>query len=241
MKKELWLRLRNYRFDHVVPDHLMDRVAAVFGGSDASTRAFASKVARKLGWTNRFALRAVEEYKKFVYLGISSGTNVTPPKVIDQVWHEHLLFTRAYRDFCRDVLRKEFDHNPELLATDAQTDVYHEQYAATLALYRAEFNVKPPADIWGTPKFKPGKSRTEYDSSTLPSDSDTPLYLQFSSDSSSGHTMAEFGGGGGFSGGGGEDSWSDSAADSTASDSGSSDSGSCSGGSGCSSSCGGGE
>ena len=28
------------------------------------------------------------------------GFGVTPSKVIDQVWHEHILFSRAYRDFC---------------------------------------------------------------------------------------------------------------------------------------------
>ena len=255
MKKETWLRLRNYHFDHLVPDHLMDRVAARFGGTDASTKAFANKIARKLGWTTRFALRAIDEYKKFVYLGITGDFSVTPPRVIDQVWHEHLLFSRAYRDYCRDVLGRDFDHNPELMATDEQTGVFQAQYAATIALYRSEFNVAPPEDIWGTPKFTPSdatespKRLTQRDADVGASspDDDLPLYMLFDSTGSemhSHHGMMEFGGGGGFHGGGGGHSWGDTTNDASGTDGGSdgsSDGGSsCSSGSGCSSSCGGG-
>ena len=106
MKKELWIRLRDYHFDNLVPPHLTDRVAAVFGGVDAPTQAFASKLSRKHGWTARFARHAIREYKKFVYLGVTNTIKVTPSKVIDVVWHEHLLFSRPYREFCDDVLER---------------------------------------------------------------------------------------------------------------------------------------
>ena len=111
-KKDLWLRLKAYHFNHLVPPHLWQRVAETFGGEDSSTKAFAGKIARKLEWNSRFALRAIKEYKKFIYLGAVSDFVVTPSKIIDQVWHEHVLFTRAYRDFCTDVLGFSFDHNP---------------------------------------------------------------------------------------------------------------------------------
>ncbi len=42
MKKDLWIRLRDYHFDNLVPPHLTDRVVAVFGGVDAPTQTFAS-------------------------------------------------------------------------------------------------------------------------------------------------------------------------------------------------------
>ena len=240
MKKELWLRLKHYHFDHLVPDHLLDRVTARFGGTDPSTKAFANKIARKLEWTTRFTLRAIDEYKKFVYLGVISEVNVTPPRIIDQVWHEHLLFSRGYREFCRDVLQRDFDHNPELLPSEEQTEVFHSQYDATLALYHREFGVIPPADFWGTPKF----ARRDDDAAivsllyaTSDGGHDTPLCQCFEGAVGS---FAEFGGGGAFSGGGGESSWGDSSPDSSTSDSSSDSGGSCSGGSSCSSSCGGG-
>jgi hypothetical protein len=208
-------------------------------------------VAGKLGWRLPFALRAIHEYKKFVYLGVVSGRGVTPPKVIDQVWHEHLLFTRAYRDFCRDVLGRDFDHNPELLKTTSQTDVFKAQYDETLTLYFLEFNKEPPEDIWGMPKFASAlphaksqskKPQRPVDSPISSTDSTmyepAPLHTFFGDDANSSGSSDSFemGGGGGFSGAGSGDSWSD-ASDGNSSGS---DGGSDGGGSGCSSSCGGG-
>lgn len=237
MKKDLWLRLRKYHFADIVPPHMWDQVAAAFGGADASTKAFASKIARKHGWTTRFALRAIDEYRKFVFLGVTADFIVTPSKVIDTVWHEHLLFTRAYREYCRDVLRREFDHHPELMPTDEQTSVYAQQYAATLARYQREFHVIPPDDIWGTTKFRRDRESTPGDSAVaVTGDGDAPLYTLFDGHGDTpGHVdMPEFGGGGGFSGGGGGTDFSDAnQADGGAGDSGGD------GGSGCSSGCGG--
>jgi hypothetical protein len=244
MKRDLWLRLRAYHFENLVPLHMLDHVVAAFGGGDASTRAFANKLARKLGWSSSFARRAIEEYRKFVYLGVVSDFSVTPPKVIDQVWHEHILFSRAYREFCRDVLRHDFDHNPELLPSDQQIELYEAQYHATLDLYHAEFNTTPPIAFWGTPKFdrdpqrKPtAKARETTPAATQASGGDSlPLYLQFDGHGgTSGHyDMPEFHDGGGFSGAGGGSEWGEAGGDSGG------DSGGDAGGSSCSSGGGGG-
>ncbi|MBL0170506.1 MAG: hypothetical protein IPP90_07180 [Gemmatimonadaceae bacterium] len=242
MKRDLWLRVRQYHFADIVPTQLWGRVAEAFGGTDASTKAFASKIARKHVWSTHFALRAIDEYRKFVFLGVTGDGIVTPSKVIDTVWHEHLLFTRAYREFCRDVLQRDFDHHPELMPSEEQTGVYAQQFEATLARYRAEFNVRPPWDIWGTPKFKRDDATAQADSGAAVGSGDVPLYQQFDGHGDTpGHfDMPEFNAdssGGGFSGGGGGSDWGD--AHGTDSDSGSGDSGS-DGGSGCSSGCGGG-
>ena len=247
MKKELWLRLRQYHFDHLAPPNMLEKVTSAFGGADASTKAFAHKLARKLGWRPAFAFRAIEEYKRFLYLGVISESVVTPSRVIDQVWHEHLLFTRGYREFCRDVLLRDFDHNPELVPSETQTAVFKAQFDATIELYREEFNVEPPPQIWGETKFDadaragatPRKKRNDI---TATGDSaDAPLHTLFTSDGggSSDSGSFDFGGGGGFSGAGGGSDWggASDAADSGSSDSGSSDGG----GSSCSSGCGGGE
>ena len=248
MKKDLWLRLNAYHFDGIVPAQMADRVAALFGGSDASTKAFASKLSRKLGWTPGFALRAIAEYKRFVFLGNLGSLNVTPSRVIDQVWHEHLLFSRAYREFCGAVLGRDFDHNPELIPANDQTDVFQSQYLETLDAYRTEFNAEPPADIWSVPKFKtsaavdsravkqPKRSRPDRWAD------DTPLHVYFGESGGSGDdsSHAGFGGGGEFSGGGASREWGgDSSSHDHGDSGGSSDSGD-GGGSGCSSSCGGG-
>ncbi|WP_053333916.1 glycine-rich domain-containing protein [Gemmatimonas phototrophica] len=239
MKKELWLRLRAYQFANLVPPDLWNKVAEAFGGGDASTRAFASKIARKHGWTTSFALRAIAEYRKFVFLGVTGDVVVTPSKVIDTVWHEHVLFTKAYREFCRDVLQRDFDHHPELLATESQTALFAQQYDATLERYEVEFRVPPPVAIWGTPKFpREASAARRPQPATATDGGDVPLYAHF--DGLGGtpghHDMPEFGGGG-FSGGGGGDDWGNEGAGGD----GGGDSGGDGGGSGCSSGCGGGD
>jgi hypothetical protein len=236
-KAELWKRLRAYRFENLVPPQLVDKLATLFEG-DASTRAFAGKLGRKVGWDMRYALRAIEEYKRFLYLGMVSDFYVTPPKAIDKVWHEHLLFTRAYREFCRDVLGRDFDHAPELLPVQEQTEEFHAQYAATLSLYFDEFHSPPPFEIWGAPKFgmhagsvkaapRKKERRTRADDGSVYYDG-SPLHISVDSSDLWSEGFEGFGGGGGFSGAGSSGDYS--AADASSGD----------GGSGCSSGCGGG-
>ncbi|MDB5194453.1 MAG: hypothetical protein JWN50_467 [Parcubacteria group bacterium] len=210
-KKELWTKLRNYHFDHIVPSHLWDHVVQTFGGTDASTRAFADKIARKTGWSISFVLRAIEEYKKFVYLGVTSRYSVTPSKGVDVIWHEHILFSKAYRQFCEEILGQDFDHAPELVPTPDQTGIFSAQFVHTLDLYKAEFNMEPPADIWGTSKFDRSKVKEgDFEpkkkkdlESVVYADDEIPLFMQFGgADGGTAHTHAEFGGGGGFGGGG---------------------------------------
>lgn len=99
------------------------------------------------GWDRAYALRAVEEYKKFVCLAMVANHQVTPSDQVDQVWHLHLLFSEAYwNDFCPRVLGRPLHHHP---ATGGQgeRERFHQQYLATLASYQRSFG-KPPLDLW---------------------------------------------------------------------------------------------
>lgn len=237
-KKELWLRLHHYHFENLVPAGLWNQVQAKFGKSNPSTYAFAQKLATKQGWKSSLALQAVLEYKKFVYLGVVSEFIVTPSQIIDQVWHQHILFSKAYRIFCTEVIEYDFDHHPELLPNQSETEVYQSQYLDTLRLYHHEFGLLPPEAIWGNPKFgsiqipegmllskKKDLASADSDGSYTYNDP-VPLYTYF--DSGDQDAPSESFGGGAFGGAGAGDSWSDSSDSSS----------SCSS---CSSSCGGGD
>lgn len=231
-KKELWLKLKAYHFNHIVPPDMWSYINSLFSGKDASTKAFADKISRKHGWKNSFTLEAIHEYKKFVYLGVISTFPVTPSKIIDVVWHEHLLFTKAYRAFCTEVIENDFEHNPELIAQDEQTEKFAMQYIQTLQLYLKEFGIDAPDNIWSLPKFNEKQLQTimefyrkkelkENEPSSIIIGNDGTLVSFFE-----GESLTEFGGGDfGGSGAGG---------DFTDGDSGDS-------GSSCSSGCGGGD
>lgn len=239
-KKELWLNIANYHFDHLVPANLLDIIVAKFSGEHASLKAFADKLARKLNWDRDFAMKAIWEYKKFVYLGVISDFSVTPSKIIDQVWHEHLLFTNGYRTFCEDVIQYNFAHHPELIPLSSQTNIFKVQYFKTLKLYKAEFGADPPSSIWDDTKFKLKKRIIEKyandsvmsSSSTSYTNDDTLVSMYPDSNENTFDFSS-----GDFGGAGASGSWNDSDADSSDSDSGSDGCSSCS--SSCGSSCGG--
>ncbi|MCC7297299.1 MAG: hypothetical protein IT244_03105 [Bacteroidia bacterium] len=206
-KKELWQKLFSYHFEQLVPTHLWDEIAAKFGGENPFTLAFADKLCRKYEWKKQFALKAIWEYKKFVFLGVISEFKVTPSSIIDQVWHEHLLFSVGYRKFCKDVIEHEFDHHPELTPSDTQTEAFQAQYYQTLVLYETEFGMQAPQDIWGNTKFKApadtaAKKETYTSTSDVSSDSGTLVSMCNTQES----IDLEFEGGG-FDGGGAGGSW----------------------------------
>jgi len=231
-KRELWERIRNYKFNDLVPKSTLEDIIELLGGKNASVRAFANKIMKKHRLPRAFTFRAIEEYKKFVYLGVISDFIVTPSKYIDLIWHEHLLFSKAYREFCNEVIHYQFDHQPELVTTNDQTELFTIQYLETLDLYRKEFGMEPPENIWGTPKFDKERiaetrsKKKSYDGSVGPDfSSDEPLFLHY--DGNFDHEFSGFDGGD-FGGAGAGGDWGGDS---------SGDSGSCSS---CSGGCGGG-
>jgi hypothetical protein len=88
---------------------------------------------------------AAGELKRFLALPlIFPGTMIFPPTRIDACWHEFILYTAHYRQFCREMLGREyFDHNPQPPIDPLQDGPMH-----TLALYRRAFG-PPPMYMWG--------------------------------------------------------------------------------------------
>jgi uncharacterized protein (TIGR04222 family) len=109
---------------------------------------FSDRLARENGWDQEYVQRVVDEYKKFMFLALSSGHPVTPSDQIDQVWHLHLLYTQSYwEDFCGEVLGKRVHHGPTKGGTQEKTK-YHNWYERTKESYRLLFKEEPPCDIW---------------------------------------------------------------------------------------------
>ena len=117
------------------------------GPADASL-SFAARLARENRWTPVYAERVIGEYKRFCYLAMTAGHEVTPSDAVDQAWHLHLTYSRDYwQTFCSRVLGRDLHHGPTA-GGPVERDRYYRQYAATLAAYEATFGDPPPADIW---------------------------------------------------------------------------------------------
>lgn len=123
---------------------------------DATTAIFpfSAKLAWQYRWTEVYTFRAIQEYKKFVFLVAMTNQNLSPSTVVDRVWHFHLLYTYSYwEEFCGNILKRPLHHFPSL-GTPQEGVQYYEQYCETLRLYRHYFGV-PPEDIWNPPRHRP--------------------------------------------------------------------------------------
>lgn len=127
---ELWERLQTYAFD------------------GAGSAPYSVKLARAEGWSPGYTARVIEEYRRFIYLTQVSPQQATPSQAVDAAWHMHLTFTRDYwENLCPNILGKPLHHQP--CAGEEEMPRYRDQFAASKALYEAEFGAEPPADIWG--------------------------------------------------------------------------------------------
>jgi hypothetical protein len=119
------------------------------GPADASL-SFTARLARENRWDAAHAERVVGEYRRFCYLAMTTGHEVTPSDAVDQAWHLHLTYSRDYwQTFCPKVLRADLHHGPTQ-GGPVERDRFYRQYAATLAAYEAAFGSPPPAHIWPT-------------------------------------------------------------------------------------------
>lgn len=134
MNKEheiLWDKIQNFEIDD--PD---------------ASFTFTDKIVKEYNWSLGYTLRAIFEYKKFIFLIVSSKTAQTPSTPVDLVWHMHLLYTKSYWiDFCKATLGTDIHHNPS--KGNEENGKHKNQYSDTLKLYKDRFNEEPPEDIWG--------------------------------------------------------------------------------------------
>jgi hypothetical protein len=116
-------------------------------GPDDAALSFADRLARENGWSPAYAARVIEEYKRFCFLAVTAGHEVTPSDAVDQAWHLHLTYSRDYWErFCPEILDRPLHHGPTAGGA-SEKQRYFEQYAQTLASYEREFGT-PPTDLW---------------------------------------------------------------------------------------------
>ncbi len=115
---------------------------------------FSRKLARENNWDPDFTAAAITEYKKFTYLCCILPQGASPPYIVDQVWHMHLIYTENYwEQFCDKILQQKLHHHPSTGGT-ADRQKHEAWYLDTLAQYRAIFGTEPPPYIWNNPNLR---------------------------------------------------------------------------------------
>jgi hypothetical protein len=128
---DLWYRLESFKFDNPLAEY-----------------SFSNRLAKENRWSHYYALKVIDEYRKFLYLCCIGSQAVTPSEAVDQAWHLHLCYTRSYWiDLCKNTLQHDIHHNPTEGGGE-QAELFRKQYSYTLDLYTKTFGSKPPSDIW---------------------------------------------------------------------------------------------
>jgi uncharacterized protein (TIGR04222 family) len=136
---------------------LYKRIQAFALDRPDSQLSFSQRLAKDNGWSSGYTQRAIEEYKKFIFLAVAAGHPVTPSDQIDQVWHLHLTYTRLYwQEFCPKILQTTLHHEPTRGGSSEQLK-FGSWYSKTLESYEQFFGHIPPIDIWPKPKDRFGR------------------------------------------------------------------------------------
>ncbi len=89
------------------------------------------------------------EYRRFLALRLAyPDASIVPCKVVDEMWHQHILDTIAYRHDCHVIFGRFMDHFPYFgMRGPADEEALADAYVETLSHYRAAFG-EPPMDTW---------------------------------------------------------------------------------------------
>ncbi|MBP2617326.1 glycine-rich domain-containing protein [Chryseobacterium jejuense] len=109
---------------------------------------FSKKLAKEENWSLDFTIKAIEEYKKFVYLCCILPSGASPSEIVDKVWHLHLIYTQNYWEvFCPDILKRPLHHHPSRGGFSEKVKHQH-WFTDTLKSYQDIFQSEAPQDIW---------------------------------------------------------------------------------------------
>ena len=145
----------------VIPDEsrIPTVVAAVLGmlplGSGAGGQ-LASRLERKLGISAAEARKRVIAYKQFLALKAASldidATKLSPPELVDSVWHEHVLDTKHYAPACLSAFGHPIHHDPN---GDADVEARALRREATLIALEKVYGDNYDEEIWAFPAEAP--------------------------------------------------------------------------------------
>lgn len=103
------------------------------------------KIAKALDCPREEVAAALREALRFMHLAASNTQGKLTPSVrVDLAWHEFILCTKAYDEFCQEHFGKFVHHYPGGDERENQA-----QFRRTLAQYERQFGA-PPADYWCT-------------------------------------------------------------------------------------------
>jgi hypothetical protein len=89
------------------------------------------------------------EYRKFLALHLAfPDADIVPSKLVDEIWHQHILDTQAYHDDCDAIFGTYLHHFPYFgMRGEDDARALGDAFAETIERYRDAFG-EPPEGVW---------------------------------------------------------------------------------------------
>jgi hypothetical protein len=90
-----------------------------------------------------------QEYRRFLAMHLAHpDAEIVPCKLVDEMWHQHILDTIAYRQDCDAIFGEFLDHFPYFgMRGDDDAQALADAYGDTLEIYEHDFG-PPPEGTW---------------------------------------------------------------------------------------------
>ena len=94
-------------------------------------------------WPHKEAILAIRQYRNYLFLRKKYPDYNLPPSIdIDEAWHAHILHTRDYHAFCKQIFSNEDDqylhHDPHIVK-EGTMERLGQLFEQTQKLYYQEF------------------------------------------------------------------------------------------------------
>lgn len=108
-------------------------------------------------WNRGKVMDLIKEYKDFLYVCARDEEEHVPSAEVDEIWHEHILFTKEYENWC-NFLGKKIHHNPEKIGETKSFDAGFQKTKQKIKTVSVS-----------KPKAKKSESPSKYHNSSSPS------------------------------------------------------------------------
>ncbi len=102
-----------------------------------------TKISENQGLNIKKSTELFHEVLKFLFLVNKHEKTLTPSILVDNAWHEFILHTNSYHNFCSKYMNRFIHHTP-----DSNKAKNMSQFRETLNLYFREFQSHPPPEFW---------------------------------------------------------------------------------------------
>lgn len=100
------------------------------------------------GWSEEEVFLIAEEYRRFLFLSVTSPIGVVPTKAVDKFWHYHILDTMKYAEDTERIFGFFLHHFPYLgMRGEEDKLALDNAFQETAMLYQAEFGSPYSASV----------------------------------------------------------------------------------------------